>query len=198
MKQLKLFFALFAMLALGVGNVWGAETDTYDFKTAGVTKVSGPNSGNVTSSSGNVVLKSKTGNTTDTWTIVFTGTTAYGYGKNTGIYFGTNSYAPSAQMISKSYEYVSQVDIVTTTTNTSFTIGVKVGNSSFGEKTLGSCTSQNQTFTGEVTTGAITISITSPNKKQVKIEKIIITYGSNPEEGSGETVVSLIPKNELF
>ena len=25
MKHLKLFFALFAMLALGVGNAWGAE-----------------------------------------------------------------------------------------------------------------------------------------------------------------------------
>ena len=30
MKHLKLFFALFAMLALGVGNTWGAEK-TYTF-----------------------------------------------------------------------------------------------------------------------------------------------------------------------
>ena len=29
MKHLKLFFALFAMLALGVGNAWGAETTVY-------------------------------------------------------------------------------------------------------------------------------------------------------------------------
>ena len=31
MKHLKLFFALFAMLALGVGNAWGAE-ETYTYK----------------------------------------------------------------------------------------------------------------------------------------------------------------------
>ena len=33
MKHLKLFFALFAMLALGVGNAWGADV-TYVFKDA--------------------------------------------------------------------------------------------------------------------------------------------------------------------
>ena len=32
MKQLKLFFALFAMLALGVGNAWGADV-TFDATT---------------------------------------------------------------------------------------------------------------------------------------------------------------------
>ena len=30
MKHLKLFFALFAMLALGVGNAWAEKTDTYE------------------------------------------------------------------------------------------------------------------------------------------------------------------------
>ncbi len=39
MKHLKLFFALFAMLALGVGNVWGAEV-TYTFNTdAGIAEL---------------------------------------------------------------------------------------------------------------------------------------------------------------
>ena len=40
MKKLKLFFALFAMLALGVGNAWGAETLYKNalFKIANCTK----------------------------------------------------------------------------------------------------------------------------------------------------------------
>ena len=39
MKKLKLFFALFAMLALGVGNAWGAEV-TYTFNTdAGIAEL---------------------------------------------------------------------------------------------------------------------------------------------------------------
>ena len=39
MKHLKLFFALFAMLALGVGNAWGAEV-TYTFNTdAGIAEL---------------------------------------------------------------------------------------------------------------------------------------------------------------
>ena len=39
MKHFKLFFALFAMLALGVGNAWGAEV-TYTFNTdAGIAEL---------------------------------------------------------------------------------------------------------------------------------------------------------------
>ena len=37
MKQLKLFFALFAMLALGVGNAWGAE-ETFDWSSVTTTQ----------------------------------------------------------------------------------------------------------------------------------------------------------------
>ena len=200
MKHLKLFFALFAMLALGVGNAWAEKTDTYDFKTAGVTKVSGPNSGNITDLSQTVVLKSKTGNTTDTWTISFTSSTYYGYGKNTGVQFGSKNYPPVATMTSKSYNNVSKIEIVTTSGNTAVTLNVKVGSTSFGEKSIGKVTSASQTFEGSSISGEVSVSLTSTNKAYFKIEKIIITYDATPssdggDQGNEETVVSLTPKN---
>ena len=57
MKHLKLFFALFAMLALGVGNAWGAETL---YKTA----LFGAN-----------YNSKKVGSYTDTWTATNNGFT---------------------------------------------------------------------------------------------------------------------------
>ena len=51
MKHLKLFFALFAMLALGVTNAWGAE-ETY---TLGWGSASGTNYQNFTAVSGEVL-----------------------------------------------------------------------------------------------------------------------------------------------
>ena len=196
MKQLKLFFALFAMLALGVTNAWAEKTDTYDFKTSGVTKVSGPNSGNITDLSQTVVLKSKTGNTTDTWTISFTSSTYYGYGKNTGVQFGSKNYPPVATMTSKSYNNVSKIEVVTTSGNTAVTLNVKVGSTSFGEKSIGQVTSASQTFEGSPISGEVSVSLTSTNKANFKIEKIIITYDATPssdggDQGNEETVVSL-------
>ncbi|MBQ7258828.1 MAG: InlB B-repeat-containing protein [Paludibacteraceae bacterium] len=162
------------LLLVGTGNVWATD-DTYDFKTSGVTKVSGPNAGNMTTSSGNVVLKSKTGNTTDSWTIVFTGNTAYGYGSGTGVYIGTGSRELHATLTSKSYTNVTQVDIVSSTSNTSVTLAVTVGATSFGSKTATSGNTKTQSYTHAAATGAVTISVESTTKTQFKIEKIIIT-----------------------
>ena len=186
MKHLKLFFALFAMLALGVGNAWAESTDTYDFKTNGITKKSGPNAGNMTSSSQDVVFVSKTGNTTDSWTIEFTGDTYYGYGKNTGVQFGSKNYPPKGNLISKSYDNVSQVELITTTTSTDVNMSVNVGAVSFGEKKLTSGNSISQVFSGTPTTGAITVSLAGSSKNNIKIEKIIITYGVSSGGGSDQ------------
>ena len=187
------------MLALGVGNAWAEKTDTYDFKTSGVTKVSGPNSGNITDLSQTVVLKSKTGNTTDTWTISFTSSTYYGYGKNTGVQFGSKNYPPVATMTSKSYNNVSKIEVVTTSGNTAVTLNVKVGSTSFGEKSIGKVTSVSQIFEGSPISGEVSVSLTSTNKANFKIEKIIITYDATPssdggDQGNEETVPSLTPE----
>ena len=174
------------MLALGVGNAWAESTDTYDFKTNGITKKSGPNAGNMTSSSEDVVFVSKTGNTTDSWTIEFTGDTYYGYGKNTGVQFGSKNYPPKGNLISKSYDNVSQVELITTTTSKDVNMSVNVGAVSFGEKKLTSGNSISQVFSGTPTTGAITVSLADSSKNNIKIEKIIITYGVSSGGGSDQ------------
>ena len=186
-KGIRLIALLTMLCTVGVGQMWAESTDTYDFKTDGITKKSGPNSGNMTSSSQDVVFVSKTGNTTDSWTIVFTGDTYYGYGKNTGIQFGSKNYPPKGNLISKSYDNVSQVELITTTTSADVNMSVKVGAVSFGEKVLTSGNSISQVFSGTATTGAITVSLAGSAKNNIKIEKIIITYGassggSDPDE----------------
>ena len=180
-KGIRFVAVLTMLLTVGIGQAWGAEdNDTYDFKTNGITRNSGPTSGNMTSSSDNVVFVSKTGNTTDPWTIVFTGSTYYGYGKGTGIQFGSSNYAPVGQMYSKSYENVSKVEIITSTTNASVNLSVSVGSTSFGQKKVTTGTTISHIYSGTLTTGAVTLTLTSSTKTNFRIEKIIITTEDTP------------------
>ena len=169
------------IFTIGVGNMWG-DTDTYDFNTNGITKKSGPNSGVVSTSSADVVFTSKTGNTTDSWTITFTGNTWYGYGKNNGVNFGVNSsknkYAPHATLTSKSYSNVTDVTIGYSGANTDVTIAVSVGGTSFGSTTTSSGTSY--TFSHAAATGAVVISVESSKNGQIKINSVTITYSDTP------------------
>lgn len=169
------------IFTIGVGNVWG-DTDTYDFNEGGITKKSGPNSGVVSTLSDNVVFTSKTGNTTDSWTITFTGNTWYGYGKNNGVNFGVNSsknkYAPHATLTSKSYSNVTDVVIEYGGANTDVTIAVSVGGTSFGSTTTSSGTSY--TFSHAAATGAVVISVESSTNGQIKINSVTITYSDTP------------------
>ena len=161
--------------------MWG-DTDTYDFNTNGITKKSGPNSGVVSTSSADVVFTSKTGNTTDSWTITFTGNTWYGYGKNNGVNFGVNSsknkYAPHATLTSKSYSNVTDVTIGYSGANTDVTIAVSVGGTSFGSTTTSSGTSY--TFSHAAATGAVVISVESSTNGQIKINSVTITCSDTP------------------
>ena len=171
---------LLLLVTMGIGNARCEDTtDTYDFKASGVTKVSGPNAGNMESTSNNVVLKSKSGNTTDSWTIAFTGSTAYGYGSGTGIYIGTGSRELHATLTGKSYNNVTKVEIISTTSNKSVTLAVSVGTTDFGSQTATDGNSKTQSYTHAAATGTVTISVESTTKTQFKIEKIIITCSSS-------------------
>lgn len=161
---------------LGVGNVWATD-DTYDFNTAGITKVSGPNGGDQTSSSTNVVFRAKTGNTTDTWTIEFTGDTYYSYGTNNGVHFGKNAAPPHATLTSKSYSNVTDVSITSTQGNANVTISVSVGGTSFGSRTSGS--NITHSFSHAAATGAVSISVESNTNGRFQINSITITTASN-------------------
>lgn len=182
MKKLNLILnarwlmAVIAFLTIGVGNVWATD-DTYDFNTAGITKVSGPNGGDQTSSSTDVVFRSKTGNTTDSWTIEFTGNTYYSYGTNNGVHFGKNAAPPHATLTSKSYSNVTGVSITSTQGNASVTITVSVGGTSFGSLTSGSNTTHS--FTHAAATGAVSINVESTTNGRFQINSITITTASN-------------------
>ena len=201
--MLKLVSVLVLILTIGIGNVWGTD-DTYDFNANGITKISGPASGAVTASSANVVFTSKTGNTTDSWTIAFTANTFYGYGKGNGVNFGANSksnkYPPHATLTSKSYSNVTAVVVGYSGANTSVTIAVSVGGTSFGSTTTSSGTSH--TFSHAATTGAVVISVESSTNGQIKINDVTITYSSGTSVSltkAGETngTFSLSPAGPL-
>lgn len=194
---------LFSLLTsvLFAASLW-ATTDTYDFKTNGITKQSGPNAGAQTSSSSDVVFVSKDNsggtNTTDSWTIRFLGTTCYSYGKGTGVQFGGNysstAYAPDAQMTSKSYSNVTQVQVITSTSNSSVSVSVKVGGENFDSKTITTGNTQTQTFSNASSmTGAITIVVYSTTQTAVKIEKIIITTVTVPTVSLSPASLTLNP-----
>ena len=175
MRHSHFIIALCMLFTLGVGQVFATD-DTYDFNTAGITKVSGPNGGDQTSSSTDVVFKSKTGNTTDSWTIEFTGDTYYSYGTNNGVHFGKNAAAPHATLTSKSYSGVTNVSIVSTQGNASVTIAVSVGGTSFGSSTSG--TNTNHSFSHAAASGAVSISIESNTNGRFQINSITITTAS--------------------
>lgn len=186
MKAIVRLASVLCVLFWGVGNAWG-DTDTYDFNTNGINKGSGPNSGAVSTSSANVVFTSRTGNTTDSWTIAFTGDTFYGYGPGNGVNFGANSrknqYPPHATLTSKSYSNVTAVAIEYSGANTAVTLAVSVGGTSFGSTTTSSGTSH--TFSHAAATGAVVISVESSTNGQIKINSVAITYsaascGSDP------------------
>lgn len=167
---------LLAILTMISTNVWATD-DTYDFNTAGITKVSGPSGGDQTTSSEDVVFKSKTGNTTDSWTIEFTGNTYYSYGTNNGVHFGKNAAPPHATLTSKSYSNVTGVSITSTQGNASVTITVSVGGTSFGSLTSGSNTTHS--FTHAAATGAVSINVESTTNGRFQINSITITTASN-------------------
>lgn len=188
-KHFRYMAVLCLLITCGVGSVYGTD-DAYDFDANGITKISGPSTGAVSSSSANFVFTSKTGNTTDSWTIAFTGDTFFGYGKGNGVNFGANSksnkYPPHATLTSKSYSNVTAVVVGYSGANTSVTIAVSVGGTSFGSTTTSSGTSH--TFSHAATTGAVAISVESSTNGQIRINNVTITYSS----GSTYTVVYLM------
>ena len=97
MKHLKLFFALFAMLALGVGNAWGADSGitasdgvfVIDFYNS--EKLTSTSGSNLTTSNYSGFVKVATGITkSDVVTTIFTEGTVR-YGMNGGLTAGTSS-----------------------------------------------------------------------------------------------------------
>ena len=174
MKHVKLFFALFAMLALGVGNAWG-ETATLSI-SSGVTS-----NGTLTDGGGGSWSLTSDGS--------YTSNKAY-------IQVGTNSKAVSYLKLSTSSYSSKKIEKIqvwgTSKANTNVTIKVYIGGNKLGESskfTSQTADAGGTEFAVENTndyTGDILIEISRPSsaKGAIYFNKAVITYyeaGETPD-----------------
>lgn len=182
MKKIKLFFALFAMLALGVGNAW-AETATLTFSAK------------------------CDGKETDTqgynWTITSDGTEST-FDQTKGIHYGTSSAKVKYIRLSTSDipGTITEVKVnASTASGVTANLTVKVGSSDF--TTGNSVTSQQlstsateYTFSGSASGEIIVeISKSSSATKAIYCKSVVVTYETS---GSTETVLTVEPKKVDF
>ena len=180
MKHLKLFFALFAMLALGVGNAWGVEIV---FKT---------NTSDGTNALSTTTLKNQVSSGADYIASVGSDIAKVYQGKS-GLKFGSSS---AAGVLTLNLATAAQITNPTITINSakynnkagSFEIFVNGSTSATATATAG--TALTFTYTGTIT--KIQFKSKKPTSGDIRayLSSIKIEGG-----GSEETVVSLIPKN---
>ena len=181
MKHLKLFFALFAMLALGVTNAWGAEETATLSISSGVTA--------------NKTLTDDGGNS---WSVTSDGS----YTSNAKyIQVGTNSKKVTYLKLSTSSfstKSISKIQVWgTSKANTNVTIKIYVGGNKLGESskfTTQNAASGGTEYSVENTndyTGEILIEISRPSSANgaIYFNKAIVTYS---EPGAPEKVLSSI------
>ena len=181
MKHLKLFFALFAMLALGVGNAWGEEVTVTKTTNTLVSELSW------TVSSGSCAGCYTEFDLDNAITISTTGT------PNCGSVWGTttndwrlyqNQNGNVIVSAKTGYELVS----IKFTYSQSNSGTLKDGSTTVTTKTVVNCSG--------LTTKTLTVGNTGTKTNgQVKITEFSVTYTqTSADSGTEEPVVSLIPK----
>ena len=198
MKQLKLFFALFAMLALGVGNAWGAEetvvyTETFE------------DSAYKTSTTYNNSTEKKHGPTNYQWGVLC-GT------PNTGAHNGSKAFAMRYyKSVSKTptltqYFDINNVDAIsfwskTESTNNKLNVEYSTdGGSSWSSLASNiSVTTLYKEYSYNFSTQQAKVRLrftigTTTEKKSMFIDDIEFISTSSTGSGTEETVVSVIPK----
>lgn len=170
MKHVKLFVALFAMLALGVTNAWGAE-ETITLSELGWDNATVQSS--IPATSATISLATNSASTKPTY---YTSDGLRLYGVKNATTGGTISFTPKKDIT------ISKI-VFTHTSSSSGVLAIKTG--------TGSYSSQTTTWSGTLTSGD-SVSLVSTNNSnsnpQVRITKIVITYETS---GNEETVPSL-------
>ena len=165
MKHLKLFFALFAMLALGVGNAWGAE-ETITLSSFGWSNASVQSS--IAATTATITLQKNSASTAPTY---YTADGLRLYGVKSATTGGTISFTPKTGIT------ISKI-VFTHGASNSGVLAIETGEGSYSSKT----------WSGTLTEGN-TVSLVSTNtgtkNPQVKITKIVITYET--ASSGGET-----------
>ena len=198
MKQLKLFFALLAMLALGVGNAWGANCDySDDFSTVKV----------------NTSYSTRT--TTAGWNATYTAVEDYTYNSKSYRAFKMNGkkgglgkitsplFSDGCSAISFVYGQAHK-DAIKFDVKIYDKNNVELFSKSYSASKPSAAPTAGvlveETITGVegdfyVVFANTSTSTSTSNGYRVSIMNVCITSAGS---GSTETVVSLIPKNELF
>ena len=171
MKHLKLFVALFAMLALGVTNAWAVE-ETITLSKLGWSAQTVQSS--IPATSATISLAKNSAGTAPTY-YTSDGLRLYGVKKaTTG---GTISFEPKTGIT------ISKI-VFTHTSSNSGVLTIKTGTGSYSSKT----------WSGTLTSGN-SVSLVSTNNSnsnpQVKITKIVITYETSG--GGDQPTVSAEP-----
>ena len=189
MKHLKLFFALFAMLALGVGNAW-AETATITFKN----QSSGTSDGSSAYTISNFVSSGIASSDDAFGTITCSATSRCYSGKTgMGLKAGGSSAAGSFTItFSTPLVNVSKVTLNAAAYRTDKPVDITVTN---GSTQLSKITSITNTTLYDIDIADLNIAsfntLTIESTKYCYIKSITITYnpsagGENPGEGGGE------------
>ena len=192
MKHLKLFFALFAMLALGVGNAWGAEetvswTATTNSLGSAISKVNGTATGTI--KTGDFVW-----NYTRTLTSLKSGKTDYVQMSNGYMQCGSSNAINSLKFQTSNIPgTIKSVAVDCASYQGKHNISITVGGTTYLAKTAVPTWSSNKggvkTGTG-TSSGEIIISFTD-GTRALYIKSITVVYEETSGSGSGETVYSV-------
>ena len=180
-KHLKLFFALFAMLALGVGNAWGALTEEYSY-----TFIAKQFSDNTTAKK----LGSVTWTPATTWNV---GTGYWGYDGTKGQQWGSGSNTLNKMILTSgtSFSNVKKIEInASIASSGGCKLSVKVGNTTIGTTKTLTTTATAYTFEdANGLAGAVEITLSNGSKKKAQYIKSIKIY---TESSAPEKVLSSI------
>ena len=183
MKHLKLFFALFAMLALGVGNAWGALTEAYSY-----TFTAKQFSDNTTAKT----LGSVKWTPATTWSV---GNGYWGYDATKGQQWGSSSHTLNKMILTSGTSFTNVKKI---TINGSIgssggcKLSVKVGGTSIGtEKTLTTTATAYNFESATALTGVVEITLSNGSKKKAQYIKSIIIYTDDTPVGATTYTVTV-------
>ena len=188
MKQLKLFFALFAMLALGVGNAWGAETTVSWIATANSLGKTIPNL------NGTAVGTIKTGsfewNYTRTLVSLKSGKSDYVAMSSGYMQLGSSNAGETLQLTTSNIPgTIKSVAVDCWSKNGAHTLTISVGGTSYYS---GATPTSGSTKSGTGTSsGTIDINFTISKNNALYIKSITVVYEETSGSGSEEPVVSL-------
>lgn len=177
MKHLKLFFALFAMLALNVGNAWAQETHTIGWGSA-----TGTNFTNFTATDGS----GEVANVVSVTTAKNSASSAPAYNsssKELRLYF--NAQGNGCSLTLTPVEGITITDVKITASSSTYTPTVKY-NVDGGSDVSGTWSSTTMTINGINATTSFKLRNANTANKQLRIKTIQITY--TKEVATGPTL----------